>query len=318
MSLDAYLDGCSPERRDLFSRLNAMAAGLADRAEDLNDFVFVPGRPHPSWDDADAVFWLAVEQLMMPNLAAPDELPVLWVGYHVKDRLTRGREAQGFLLTSHRLIVKDSVDLVFTKGIARQYPLYEALVPSALISSVMEDYDWDTAGSLVDQEDADWIEQLLVDAVTSTVQILESHGHTLAAEPEATTNLRERVAELGLSENVKYADDSRHAKHFAKLLKKIALDPGEQVLAAFSDATLFGAYGLVLTDRALRSKDLGDDAISTPRADIDAPSVRLGSDSSHKIEVAGGQAHVVPAHLGPKQVEALLILVREWTVGQIN
>ncbi|BAJ74992.1 coenzyme F390 synthetase [Microbacterium testaceum StLB037] len=317
MSLDAYLNGHSPERRELFAELVTMAAGLADHAEDVSPLVFVPGRPHPEWEDADEVLWMAVEQLMLPNPAAPDELPVLWVGYHVQDRLTRKREAQGFLLTSHRLVAKDTVDLVFTKGTERQYPLYEARTAS-LASTATEEYDWDGTAALLGDARPDAIEQLLAEAIASTVHILESRGETLPVEPAPTTNLRERVAELDLAGIVKYEDDAKHAKHFAKLFRKVSLDPGERVLASFSDATLFGPYGLVLTDRNLRSRDLGEDAISTPRADIDPSAVRVSPDKAHQLAVGPGRPHDVPTFLDEKQVGALVTLVREWAAGRID
>lgn len=317
MSLDAYLEGRSPERRELFAELVTMAAGLADRADDVSRLVFVPGRPHPEWDDADEVLWIAVEQLMLPNPAASDELPVLWVGYHVQDRLTRRREAQGFLLTSHRLVAKDTVDLVFSKGVERQYPLYEARTAS-LASTATKDYDWAGTAALLDEADRDTIEELLAEAIASTVRILESQGEALPVESAPTTNLRDRVAELGLGDIVKDADDAKHAKHFAKLLKKVPLDPGERVLASFSDATLFGPYGLVLTDRNLRSRDLGEDAIATPRTDIDPSAVRVSPDKAHHLVVGPGQPHDVPTFLDEKQVGALVVLVQEWAAGRID
>ncbi len=320
MSLDAYLGALSAERQDLFTILNSMAAGLADGAEDLSDFVFVPGRLHPTWDDADQVFWQAVEQLMLPHAAAADELPILWVGYHVEDRLTKAREAQGFLLTTHRLVAKDTVDLVFSKGVERQYPLTASLSEDAagFLASVIDDYDWDTAGSLVDEEDSDWIAQLLTEAIASTVNILERRGGRLPTAPAAATSVRERIAELGLSGDAKYVDDNTHVKHFAKLLKKIPIDTDEQILASFSDSTLFGAYGLVITDRNLRSRDLGDEAITTPRADIEASTVRLSDGDSHKILVAPGRIHDAPAHLNAKKMDAVITLLKDWAAGRVH
>lgn len=328
MTLDTYLAGCSQERRELFSELTSMTRSLADSAVDLSEFVFVPGQPHPDWDDAAEVIWQAVEQLMLPNPASPDELPILWVGYHVADRLTKKRQAQGFLLTDRRLVVKDSVDLIFSKGHERQYALEgnstsAAESAAALVASVMNDYDWDTAGDLVDQEDAEWIEELLAAAVTGTLQTLgrpDRTGPAPAATPSApvVADLRGRVAELGLAADVKYPDDSKHAKHFAKLAKVIPLDAGERILASFSGGTLLGVYGLLLTDTNLRSRDLGEPAICTPRAEIDASSVQQSGDDPHKIIAAPGQVHDLPTHLDERRVAALTTLIREWAQGHIN
>lgn len=302
-----------------------MTRSLADGAPDLSEFVFVPGQPHPDWEDAAEVIWQAVEQLMLPNPASPDELPILWVGYHVADRLTKKREAQGFLLTDRRLVVKDSVDLIFSKGVERQYALQGSSTGAAadLIASVMNDYDWDTAGDLVDQEDAEWIEELLAAAVAGTREVLGEPENTDAGSPvaPATTvagDLRRRVAELGLAADVKYPDDDKQAKHFTKLAKVIPLDPGEQILAAFSGGTLFGVYGLLLTDANLRSRDLGEPAVCTPRAVVDASSVQLSDGDVHKVIAAPGQVHDIPTHLSEKASAALITLIREWAQGRIN
>lgn len=322
-SLEAYVSSLAPQRVSLFTLLTARAAERAAERPDIQDFVFVPSHPHPTWTDSQAVLWRAVEQMMLVSPAGDDELPIMWVGYDVASRFTSKREAQGFLLTDRRLLVKDTVDLVFGKGEVRQHPLYVgpngiAGAAGAIVSTAVDGYDWDSAGSLVDEEDAEWFSQLLVSAVTMTLETLAGTGAEISGAPETATDVRGRVVELGLSSVVKYADDPKHAKHFAKFAKKMPLESGEQILACFSASTLAGPYGLLLTDRHLRSRALGEEPVTTPRSEIEPSSVRLSPENSDQIVVASGSVHEFPSHLGEREAGALVTLIQAWADGRIG
>jgi hypothetical protein len=324
MNLETYVSGLPTQRRELLILLTARASRLAAERVDIQEFVFVAGREHPTWDDSDAALWRAIEQMMLVSPSGIDELPIIWIGYDSARRFTSNRESQGFLLTDRRLIVKDSVDLVFSKGEERQYPLYVgpngiAASAATIASTAIESYDWDGAGSLVDAEDAEWFSQLLVAAITMTLEALTSTGTEVAEEPPATSSeIRGRVKELGLGSDVKYADDKKHAKHFAKFAKKMPLDAGEQVLASFSDSTLAGVYGLMLTDRNLRSRVLMEEPTSTLRDQVDAAAVRVSPTDKHKIIVGAGEVHDVPNHLSEKATAALVTLIQEWAELRIH
>ena len=73
----------------------------------------MPGQPHPVYSDSDDVLWLALEQLLFTDPLDTEDLPLVWFGYNVQGRFLGRREAQGFLMTDHRLIVKDQVDRIF-------------------------------------------------------------------------------------------------------------------------------------------------------------------------------------------------------------
>jgi len=322
-SIEMYESALPPQRSALFTLLTARAAELAAEKPDIQDFVFVPGHTHPTWDDGQDRLWRAIEQMMLVSPAGDDELPVVWVGYDVATRFTNRREAQGFLVTDRRLIVKDNVDLVFGKGEARQYPLYVgpngiAGSAAAIASTAIESYDWDSAESLVDEEDAEWFSQLLVAAITTTLEAVASTGTAIAGAPVTASDIRARVKELGLFAAAKYADDKKHTKHFAKFAKKMPLDPGEQILACFSASTLAGPYGLMLTDRHLRSRGLGEDPVSTPRVQVEVEAVRVNPQNKSQIIAASGEVHEFPSHLGESEASALVMLIQEWAEGRLN
>lgn len=324
MTLERYALSLTPPRRDLLTLLTARASGLAAEQIDIQNFVFVPGHEHPTWEDSDAVLWRAVEQMMLVSPAGDDELPIIWIGYDVATRFTSKRESQGFLVTDRRLIVKDTVDLVYSKGEERRYPLYVgptgiAGSASTIASAAIESYDWEGAASLVDVEDAEWFSQLLVSAITMTLETLTSTGAEVTDEPPpSSSDIRGRVKELGLGSAVKYFDDKKHAKHFSKFAKKMPLDEGEQVLASFSDGTLAGVYGLMITDRNVRSRDLMEEPVCTLRSQVDAAAVRVSPESMYKIIVAAGEVHDVPSRLSENETTALVTLIREWADLQIN
>jgi hypothetical protein len=322
-SIEMYVSSLPPQRAALLAQLAAGASELAAQKPDIQDFVFVPGHAHPSWKDGPSVLWRAIEQMMLVAPAGDDELPVVWVGYDVATRFTNKREAQGFLVTDRRLIVKDTVDLVFSKGEARQY-LFPGGSRDAgdaartITSEAIDGYDWNGAGSLVDEEDVEWFRELLVAAITLTLEAVANTGTPIAAAPALTGDIRGRVKELGLSPAVKYADDKTHAKHFAKFAKKMPLDAGEQILACFSASTLAGPYGLMLTDRRLRSRDLGEAPVTTPRTAIEPAAVRVNPANESQILVAPGDVHDVPSHLSAREVSALVTLIQEWAGGRVG
>lgn len=324
MNLESYKSSLPVERREMLSMLNARAVQLAAQRQEITNFVFVPGHEHPTWDDSQNVLWRAIEQMMLVDAAGDEELPVIWIGYDVGMKLSNKRQAQGFLLTDRRLIVKDTMDLVFSKGEARQYPLYvgpTGIAGSAatIASAAIKGYDWDGAGSLVDQQDSEWFAQLLVSVLTMILETLTSTGNQVASEaPGTAQDLRGRVNELGLGHEVKYADEKKHAKHFAKFAKKMPLDEGEQILASFSVGTLAGVYGLMLTDRNVRSRDLMEDPVCTARSAVDAAMVRVIAESKYKIIVATGQVHDAPGHMSPNDSAALVTLIQEWAEQRIN
>ena len=322
-SMEMYVSSLPPQRAAVFARLAAGASELAAQKPDIRDFVFVPGYAHPTWDDGQSVLWRAIEQMMLGSPAGDDELPVIWVGYDVATRFTNKREAQGFLVTDRRLIVKDDVDLVFSKGEARQYPLAVATTGVAdtartITSEAIDGYDWNGAGSLVDEEDVEWFRELLVAAITMTLDAVANTGTPIAAAPTTASDIRGRVKELGLSPAVKYADDKTHAKHFAKFAKKMPLDADEQILACFSASTLAGPYGLMLTDRRLRSRDLGEAPVTTPRSAIEPAAVRVNPANGSQILVAPGEVHDVPSHLSAREVGALVTLIQDWADGRVG
>lgn len=321
-SLSAYLDALPGDRRGIHSTLSAALRQRLAHEPGLDELVFIPGEPHPVHSDHEEVFWQATEQLMLSNPSGEDELPLAWLGYHVKSRFSGRREAQGFLVTDRRLVVKDDVDGIFGKALPRQYPLFTgpggaAASAAGTAAAATESYNWEYASGLLDEDRAAGLSRLLAEALHAVLELLPPLGATVPQAPITTTDLRGRVKELGLGDVVKYDDDPKQAKHFAKAAKKLPLAPGERLLAAFTSATLMGVYGLLITDRRLLSRDLGEEPVSTDRAAIDSDTLRLSPDNDRQIIAAAGAVHQLPEGLSAEQRQALVALLREYAEERV-
>lgn len=328
-SLTDYVRDLSPERREPFLTLTGQVARRVaantdavnpDAPEPVTALTFIPGMPHPVFSDSDAVIWAAATQL---GLDTSGELPLAFLGYDVQTRISGRRESQGFLVTDRRLIVKDDVDGIFGKAAARQYPLFVG--PTGIAASAAQigaeaarSYNWDGASSLLEPTQIARLTQTLVSILTVVLEGLDGLGVAQPSAPVTATDLRGRVRELGLASVVKYDDDPKERKHFAKLAKKMPLEAGERVIAAFTASTIAGPYGLVLTSLGIRSRDLGEAPVFTPMSLVDPDQVRLSGATANQLIVAPGQVHELPSSLTPVQAAALEQLVTEWARGELS
>ncbi|MBL3687658.1 hypothetical protein D3248_11940 [Leucobacter zeae] len=323
-SLPQYLETLPETRRARFESLVAAVSSRVEAAPRIHAFLFLPQRQHSHFEDADDAFWETVEQLMLAEPAGTDELPLAWVGYHVANRFTNRRQAQGFLVTDRRLLVQDQLSGLFGASLPRQHPLFigpagAAASAAEIVGSATASYDWEFAGPLVDEAAAQHLATALAEILTAVLESLGRAGEAqeAPAAPKAA-DLHGRLRDLNLAAPAKSPDDPKHAKHFAKLAKKMPLDPGERILVAFTDATLMGVYGLVLTDRGVRSRDLGEAPVSTPRDRIDPAAVRVDPENAQRLLLGAGEAHELPASLDEKRVRALAALISEWAMGDIS
>lgn len=323
-TLAEYLDSLPAERRELHRTLVGTISARADTATRIQELLFIPGRRHPVWEDSEELFWQAAREMMLPEPAGADELPLVWIGYHAMNRVSRSRQAQGFLLTDRRVIAQDDMAvLMFGQSAPRQYPLFigpAGIAGSAarVAESAADAYDWEDIEGLVEREGAAETAQLLVELVTVVLEAETRLGLELADEPAAATDLRGRLRELGLADQAKLPDDPKQAKHFAKLAKKMPLDPGEQVIVGLTVSVLIGgAFGLILTDRGVRSRDLMEDPEFTPFERVVPAEIRISPENKEQLIVGPGEVHQLTNLLDEKQTAAMVTLVREWAEGRL-
>jgi hypothetical protein len=312
---DSYLSGLPGHRQQQFVTLRQAVAERVASAPDIANFVFLPGQvDHPRFSDAAEVFWLAAEQLSFD--AATGELPLLFIGAHSMSVLTRKRESLGFLLTDRKVITQADVSALFRAQPPVDYPFFRGETVTELIEAVRRDYDWRYSKSLVTVPDREVFLGLLGDAAASVVDLLGE----LPERPAVVraTDVRSRAEELGLSDVVRYPDNPKFAKHFAKIAKGFVLPAGATVRIAVTDATIAGPYGLVVTETAVHSKDLMETPETTQLADLRDGRIRFSDDGKTLLLGAEDTPHTFPAHLDATQKNALLVILGELADGDIE
>lgn len=328
--LDSYLDGLPEHRRAQFRMLrgaveHAISTAPPSVIDSTTKLTFLPGQTdHPEFDDAADVFWFAAEQLMTSTPDRADELPLLYLDYHLMSRITRHRESLGFLLTDQRLIVQDDTAGIRRRKDAVGFPLYSDDrdphdVAADLVAEATATYDWSLGRPLVGPAVESDLLAILTASVAAVLDTLAATGNAPAAREPVTTarDLRGRIDELDLTVVVKFPDDAKQQKHFTKLTKAFALPDASAIQFTVTDVTLAGPYGLVVTSDTIYSKDLMEHPVSTSISQVDAAGVAF-SDDIKSLVLAADEVHTVPSHLTAAQRTSLVVLLREVVGGTLS
>lgn len=323
MNTETFIAHLPKPRQEIYRKLIEQAGRCADENPRAQEYVFVPGRIHPTWDDSEAVFWRAVGSLAPEVLGGTDELPIIVIGYDLMNRFSGRREPQGFLVTDRRLISSADISIFKQEEKTRQYPLFVgpagiAVSAATITQNAISNYDWDFAESLIDKETVQWISLVLAQSLVVIMEIVQETGSALPSEIETAKDLRGRLSELGLLSIANFPDNPKRKKHFAKLGKKIPFGIDEEIILSFTDSTLAGPYGIVLTNKNMWSKDLWEEPVSTPIEKIEPDQVRISLDDDAQIIVAAGQVHTIPAYIDATQKDSLVTFVREWAAGKLS
>jgi|GEM_PF-3362360 len=126
--------------------------------------------------------------------------------------------------------------------------------------------------------------------------------------------LSRRIMELGLTSYVKLGSDKKEEKHFKKLGKALSFEDYERIHFAFSDSTFAGAYGLAITDRAIRSRDLMEDPVSSS---LHSSLVAMREEKDRSIIIENKDLHFVPTSIPERQFSAVITLLEEYLTGKI-
>ncbi|WP_317230782.1 hypothetical protein [Clavibacter sp. MX14-G9D] len=276
--------------------------------------VFVPAAvPHP-FEDAVEVVERAAAQLLHGSA----ERPVAFLGYHAMNRLTRSREAVGFLVTDRAVHVRDAPSGVILRAPVRRIPLVRgpegaAAAAAATVATAAGGFAWQHVDHLLPPDARPALLGALERAVALTLEHDARTSRSLPAAVPRARGLVGRIAELGLGDVVRLPDDPRHRKHMARLTKALALPEEERILFTVTDQTLGGPYGVVVTGTAIRSKDLMEEPVATPIAGLDPTAIRVEGARLHV-----GDEHTLPAHLEDAQRTALETLLREHVGGALD
>jgi len=256
-----YLSALPAEHQQRFAELNATVAPLVVSAPDaVRPFAFLPNQVgHPDWDDAAVVFWRAVEELYLASPRRDREIPLFYWGFHSFDILAR-RSTNGVLITDQAVYVRDVPKATVAIALADLAPESIRLEGSTLV----------VGQAPVDLAQA---ERLMTDATPSaSVTLLQGVIAAVRAavrdEPASSASIADLVQASAMSSDFLLPSRSADAKKLSKVAAKWPIPADEQIRVAWGSSTFMGFYGLVITDAAVYSKDLGDPAVRTARSDL--------------------------------------------------
>jgi len=269
--LPDYLDSLPAGHRDRFAELNATVSTIVSESvagsasEAVRSFTFLPNQVgHPDWDDADVVFWRAVEELYLASPRRDQEIPLFYWGFHSLDILAR-RSSNGVLVTDQAVYVRDVPRATVSVPLASLDPHNVRIEGSVLR---VGEATIDLTPAL----------RLMTDATPSASSALLSAVITgvRAAAPAASTDataasasVADLVQASAMSGDFLLPGRDADTKKLAKLTAKWKLPATETIRVAWTSSTLMGFYGLAITDTAAYSKDLGDELVRTPREQLD-------------------------------------------------
>jgi hypothetical protein len=291
-NLSEYLESLPADRQAVFHRLAGVVAAIPVPPS-ISAFTFRAGQTdHPEFDDAERVFWKAVEQLYLREAVSDGELPLVYWGFHSIDLLGR-RHSNGILVTDRTAYLDD-----VGRGTA-QLPT-QTIDPAGIR---ILDGSLEIGGATLDltQIDATLQESSADDAVvylSAVFSALQRADAASAAETGASAadaaeseTVEQLVLASRLSPDFLLPSRPKDAKGLAKLAAKWKLPAEETLLVSLSSATFAGVYGIAVTDHAVYSRDLMEPVQRTALANV----AGFDWDADAKVfRVADG--HLAPTH----------------------
>jgi hypothetical protein len=284
-NLSEYLESLPAGRRAVFDRL-AGVVGVIPVPPSISSFVFLAGQvDHPDFDDAERVFWKAVQQLHLRSAVSDGELPLVYWGFHSIDLLTR-RQSNGILITD-RTVYLDDVG----RGTS-QRPV--ATLDPAAIRVVDGSLEVGGPGITLTQISGKFQESSAADSaayLAAVLSALQGAAAAAGAAPAEAETVEQLVLASRLSTDFLLPSRPKDAKGLAKLASKWKVPAEETVLVSLTSATFAGVYGIAVTNEALYSRDLMEAVHRTPLANVDG----FDWDADAKaFRVADG--HLAPTH----------------------
>ncbi|WP_158685503.1 hypothetical protein [Microbacterium halophytorum] len=211
------------------------------------------------------------------------------------------------LVTDARLVVRGPGAEHIVRGAVRDYPWYadtRGLMHSAraLVTTL----------GAVKPHVASFLEKFLHTVLNS----LDELGMLRIRALATPGTLRDRAYDLRLARIMKLPSVPRFARHFESLRVTFPELRDERVLAGFTYGTVAGPYGLVLTDRRLHSKVLGQPPRTMPREH--ARALRQSDIDVHRLIANQTEVHDAPEYWRLRDVQGFTQLAREWASGALE
>ena len=267
-NLTEYLSTLPADRREAFNVLMSAVSAVPVPPSN-NSFVFLAGQTtHPEFDDAESVFWKAVEQLQLRNAVSDGEVPLVYWGFHSIDLLLR-RRSNGVLVTDRTVYLDDvgnssaqfaieSIDPASIRMASESLEVAGASICLAQIAGMLEPTTAVDAAAYL---------SAVVTAVQAAGRSVAGYGS--AASAEATQTVEQLVLASRMGSDFRLPARPKDAKALSKLSAKWNLPADEVLLVSLSSATFAGVYGIAITNKAVYSKDLMEPLFRTALEDVE-------------------------------------------------
>lgn len=317
ISWAAHLSTLSAHHRKHGEALKPLVAQAAmHHAAGISDFIFLPEQNGPSqFEDAAQIFDAAFAQMLLRKPLATEETPLLFVGYHVATRFTGSRFAQGFLLSDQAVYVQDDFSVLSDAPLPQAHALpHSAETAPAFVERLVQRFKdkamFAKLGGASPEQVLEQITSPLLAAVQAVLGYHRLNGslQVAASEPISPTQF---VAAHGLGNTLLLGSDASASKKLAKVAAKFQIPAGETITLALADFPfLGGAWGTALTAQALYTRDLMENPLRLPLADLEPGTLRY-SDDGKEMRVNGNTPLFFPNHIKASVRDELLELLRQ-------
>ncbi|QXZ09812.1 hypothetical protein KUF54_00600 [Comamonas sp. Y33R10-2] len=297
--------------------LRSLVDSLATSAEPvLSHSIFLPDQQnHAQYEDAPEVFEKAYVQLLLPKPLVGEEVPLLFLGYHIATRFTGNRLSQGFLLTDQAVYLQDDFSVLSQAPLPRAFALPGSAqdVPSFVQQLGKQFQTWKDWAKLENSDVATQQQQVLSFLQTVIAAVLNYHqSHATLRRIEAKPiDVAQFVSQHGISGNLLAGNVAGDAKKLGKVSAKFRIPDGETLHLALVDFPLFGGpYGTALTGKAIYSKDLMEDPLRIPLAEADERTLDYSEDGK-EMRINGSTALFFPNHIKATIRDELLDLLKQ-------
>ncbi|KEY57289.1 hypothetical protein [Serratia sp. DD3] len=311
-----YINSLSPDVKTHFDELQVMIKNSArDYYNELGECLFFITDSHPYYEDVKDVFYDAFVNLYTKNPLSPQEIPLLFIGFHVLDRINRQRDPLGFLLTDQAIYIQDDFSVFKDSSpLPRCYALPAnhndiAIFVDMLIGKFNRWKDWENLELSAEKIIKPNVRLVLIKMLEMLLDY-HSKNNTLLEHSVKEIEPAEFIKSRNLEGTLLLGDDASASKKINKVIKKFKIPADESIKLALVDFPFFGGpYGMAFTDSALYTKDLLEDPLRIP---FDKTGRRdLSYNQQKELRYNHDQELFIPVHIKESIRDELLDLLRQ-------
>ncbi|MVX35692.1 hypothetical protein [Myroides sp. LoEW2-1] len=223
----------------------------------IQEILMVSNIEHPKWEDNSHIIKLAIEQILQPVGALPDEYVYSYVGMHLKIPVVGKRHSIGFIVTNLRVLVQGDVSFVGRNTGALGYQFTQNQDAKELFNKVWNDFTVKFKLDIPKEQ----LKAMQV-ALREVIQIILPEIQSLNILPDEVkkaTTIKGRIMELGIKSELKPFEDNK--KNFVKFMDKYHV--ADVLYGVVMKPLLASPYGLVITPTGITSRDLMEECVSS-------------------------------------------------------